>query len=99
MYKKKVTLKVLDNVACKYPDPKIYIEENLTEKVRSFILSDALPWWSTFSCISSFVLESRQIEYLDTYDLHINKSGFTILVDLNTNYLEIWFKALFPLML
>ena len=41
--KKKVTLKVLDNVACKYPDPKIYIEENLTEKVRSFILSDALP--------------------------------------------------------
>ena len=43
MYKKNVTLKVLDNVACKYPDPKIYIEENLKEKVRSFILSYALP--------------------------------------------------------
>ena len=41
--KKKVTLKVLDNFACKYPDPKIYIEENLKEKVRSFILSYALP--------------------------------------------------------
>ena len=27
-----VTLKVLDNVACKYLDTKIYIEENLKEK-------------------------------------------------------------------
>ena len=76
MYKKKVTLKVLDNVACKYPDPKIYIEENLKEKIRSFILSDALPWGSIFSCISSFVLESRQIEYLDTYDLHTKQIRF-----------------------
>ena len=76
MYKKKVTLKVLDNVACKYPDPKIYIEENLKEKIRSFILSDALPWESIFSCISSFVLESRQIEYLDTYDLHTKQIRF-----------------------
>ena len=30
--KLKVTLKVLDNVACKYPDKKNYIEENLKEK-------------------------------------------------------------------
>ena len=29
--KLKVTLKVLDNVACKYPDTKNYIEENLKE--------------------------------------------------------------------
>ena len=30
--KLKVTLKVLDNVACKYPDTKNYIEENLKER-------------------------------------------------------------------
>ena len=30
--KLRVTLKVLDSVACKYPDTKIYIEENLKEK-------------------------------------------------------------------
>ena len=29
--KLKVTLKVFDNVACKYPDTKDYIEENLKE--------------------------------------------------------------------
>ena len=29
--KLKVTLKVLDNVACKYPNTKIYIEETLKE--------------------------------------------------------------------
>lgn len=30
-WKLKVTLKVLDNVAAKYPDTKTYIEENLNE--------------------------------------------------------------------
>ena len=30
--KLKITLKVLDSVACKYLDTKIYIEENLKEK-------------------------------------------------------------------
>ena len=30
--KLKVTLQVLDNVASKYPDTKIYIEDNLKEK-------------------------------------------------------------------
>ena len=28
----KVKIKVIDNVACKYRDTKIYIEENLKEK-------------------------------------------------------------------
>ena len=31
--KLKVTIKVIHNVACKYPDTKIYIEENLKEKI------------------------------------------------------------------
>ena len=50
--------------------------------------------WSTFSCISYFILENRQIRYLDTFDevkkfsIYMqSKSGFTILVDLNTNHL------------
>ena len=30
--KLKVTIKVIDNVCCKYPDTKIYIEEYAREK-------------------------------------------------------------------
>ena len=48
--KLKVTLKVFDNVACKYPDTKDYIEEDLkevsqgegltVEEVIYFVISD-----------------------------------------------------------
>ena len=31
--KLKLTLKVLDNIACQCPDTKIYIEKNLKEKI------------------------------------------------------------------
>ena len=59
---------------CKYPDTKIYIEENLKEKTYCgtgnlfcfwIILANTC---SIFSCISYFVLESRQVKYLDIYD-------------------------------
>ena len=52
-------IKVIENVDCKYLDTKIYIKENLKEKTNRC---------STFSCISYFVIESRQIKYLDTFD-------------------------------
>ena len=68
-----VTIKVLENVDCKYPDAKIYIEEDLKEKTSqpkrqlTFSLSFLSKQTSTFSCINYFVLESIQVRYLDTY--------------------------------
>ena len=78
----KVTLKVLEDFACKYPDTKDYIKERLNSgRGNLFIslfavvwcqMSDALSFWankySTFSCTSCSVLESGQMKYLNIYD-------------------------------
>ena len=62
MHKKlKVTLKVFDNVACKYPDTKIYIEEVIYFAFEFFEQIDGL----FFHALAIFI---RQIRYLDTYD-------------------------------
>ena len=77
--KLKVTLKVLDNVASKYPDTKNYIEENIkevcewegltVEEVVYFVVG----LYPMSSCLSVFeridellfhVLESRKMIYL-----------------------------------
>ena len=61
-------LEVNHNVDCKYPDTKMSIQiwresegENLTVEEVTYCVFEIF-WanrWSTFSCISYFVLESR----------------------------------------
>ena len=55
--KLKVTLKALENVACKYPDTKDYIEENLKEVCeREGLIVEEVIYFDVCLCLMSSCL-------------------------------------------